>query len=87
MSKPSSPPATKKDIEDFANLIGSHCIRAERKIDDQQQHMQQWKDELRDQFQFMLDEFRRDIGQANREEMQILKDRVRNLELRLAGVL
>lgn len=81
-----SPPATKQDIEDFANLIGGYCIRSEQQIADLQTHMEQWKEDLHDQVQLMLDEHRRDLRDANREEIQMIKDRLRNVELRLARV-
>jgi predicted phage gp36 major capsid-like protein len=75
-----SPPATKADIEQFANLIGGYCIRAEQKIDDLEAHMTQWKVDLRDQVQLMMDELRRDLGGANRDEIEMLKDRLNNVE-------
>lgn len=85
VSKRPSPPATKQDIEDFGNLIGGYCIRAEQKIDDLKTHMEQWKEDLRNQVQFLHQELCRDLARANREEVQMLKERLQNLELRLAA--
>lgn len=82
-----SSPATKQDIEDFASLIGGYCIRAEQKIDDLETHMKQWKADLKDQVQLMTDHLRDDLGGANRDEVQMLKDRLRNVELLMQRIL
>lgn len=82
-----SPPATKKDIEDFANLIGGYCLGAEDKIDDLETHMKQWKQDLLVEVRATLDEYRREIGGANRDEIEILKDRMDRIETQFAQIL
>lgn len=82
-----SSPATKQDIEDFANLIGGYCIRAEQKIDDHQTHMKQWKEDMREQVQLMMDDLRRDLCGANRDEIEILKERLHKVEQLLQRML
>jgi predicted phage gp36 major capsid-like protein len=79
-----SPPASKDDIEEFANLIGGHCIRAEQQIAELEKHMEQWKEDLGDQVEAMIDQFRRDLDSANRDEVQMLKERLQNVEQLLA---
>ena len=38
------------------------------------------KDDIREQFQLTVDEIRREMGAANRDEIQSIKDRLRNVE-------
>lgn len=75
-----SPPATKEDIEQLADLIGSHYDRTARQIADLQEHMEQWKEDLIEQFTLTVDEIRREMRGANRDELQTFRDRLRNLE-------
>lgn len=85
--KHESPPATKQDIEDFANLVGGYYIRAEEKIDDLEEHMKQWKHDLLVEVRATLDEYRREIGGANRDEIETLKDRMDRIETQFAQIL
>jgi hypothetical protein len=83
VAKRASSPATKQDIEDFANLIGGYCVRAEQKIDDLEGNMQQWKQDLFEEVRAIVDEGKREMGSANRDELQVLKDRLERIEIAL----
>lgn len=87
MPQKPSPPATKDDIEQLAGLIGSHYDRTAREIADLWQHMELWKEDLIEQFRVTMDEIRREMRGANRDEIQTLKDRLRNVEQLLQRML
>lgn len=83
MGKKPSAPATVKDIEQLAELIGSRYDQVESRIADLEEHMRQWKADILEQFQFTVDEIRREMRGANRDEIQSLKDRLCNVEILL----
>lgn len=87
MAKPPSPPATREDIEQLAGMIGSHYDRTAQQIADLEEHMEQWKEDLIEQFRLTVDEIRREMRGANRDEIQTLRDRLRNVEQLLQRVL
>ena len=69
MPKKSPPPATSRDIEQLAELIGSHYDRTEQRIADLEQHMEHWKHDILHQFQYLFGDqpqvlARRGQGQA-----------------------
>jgi len=73
-------PATKKDLRLLKSEISSKIDGFDSRMDRLDKKMDQFKDEILRHFDLTAENIRHDLAGANRDEIEMVKDRVTRLE-------